>query len=45
MVADRNAANHTVLNGRVKVNLFDEVPLQEGDTLALGEVRLTFSKV
>ena len=45
LVADRNSANHTVLNGQIDVKVFDEVPIKEGDTLTLGEVRLDFSKL
>jgi len=45
LVADRNSANHTAVNGQPNRNAFDEVPLKEGDTLTLGEVRLQFSKL
>jgi S1-C subfamily serine protease len=45
MVADRNSSNHTMLNGQIKVNVFNEVPIKEGDTLTLGQVRLDFSKL
>jgi len=45
LVADRNSSNHTTLNGQIKVNVFDEIPIKEGDTLTLGQVRLDFSKL
>jgi S1-C subfamily serine protease len=45
LVADRNSSNHTAVNGQFNSKAFDEVPLKEGDTLTLGEVRLDFSKL
>jgi hypothetical protein len=45
LVADRNSSNHTTVNGRLNAGVFDEVPIQEGDTLTLGEVRLDFRKL
>ncbi|MEP6668304.1 MAG: trypsin-like peptidase domain-containing protein [Chthoniobacter sp.] len=45
LVADRNSSNHTAVNGQFNNKAFDEVPLKEGDTLTLGEVRLDFSKI
>jgi hypothetical protein len=44
LVADRNSSNRTAVNGRFNDTVFDEVPLKEGDTLTLGEVRLDFSR-
>lgn len=45
LVADRNSSNRTAVNGQFNTKVFDEVPLKEGDTLTLGEVRLDFSKI
>lgn len=45
LVADRNSSNRTAVNGQFNTKAFDEVPLKEGDTLTLGEVRLDFSRV
>lgn len=45
LVADRNSSNRTAVNGQFNTKVFEEVPLKEGDTLTLGEVRLDFSKV
>ncbi|HEY3897087.1 MAG TPA: trypsin-like peptidase domain-containing protein [Chthoniobacter sp.] len=42
LVADRNSSNRTAVNGHFNERAFDEVPLKEGDTLTLGEVRLDF---
>jgi hypothetical protein len=44
MVADRNSSNGTAINGQFNRRPFDEVPLREGDTLTLGEVKLDFTK-
>jgi hypothetical protein len=44
MVADRNSSNGTAVNGQFNRRPFDEVPLREGDTLTLGEVKLDFTK-
>jgi pSer/pThr/pTyr-binding forkhead associated (FHA) protein len=44
MVADRNSANGTAVNGQFSRQPFNEVPLKDGDTLTLGEVMLDFSK-
>jgi hypothetical protein len=44
LVADRNSSNRTAVNGKFNSKVFDEVPIQEGDTLTLGDVRLDFSK-
>jgi hypothetical protein len=44
VVADRNSANGTAVNGQLSSRPFDEVPLQDGDTLTLGEVKLDFTK-
>jgi hypothetical protein len=44
MVADRNSSNGTAVNGQFSRRPFDEVPLREGDTLTLGEVKLDFTK-
>jgi hypothetical protein len=44
VVADRNSANGTAVNGQLSMQPFSEVPLKDGDTLTLGEVRLDFSK-
>jgi hypothetical protein len=43
-VADRNSSNGTAVNGQFSRQPFDEVPLKEGDTLTLGEVKLDFTK-
>jgi FHA domain len=43
MVADRNSSNGTAVNGQFSRQPFDEVPLKEGDTLTLGEVKLDFT--
>jgi hypothetical protein len=45
LVSDRNSSNRTAVNGQFNTKAFDEVPLKEGDTLTLGEVRLDFSKL
>jgi hypothetical protein len=45
LVADRNSSNHTAVNGQFNSKVFDEMPLNDGDTLTLGEVRLDFSKI
>jgi hypothetical protein len=44
MVADRNSANGTAVNGQFSMQPFSEVPIKDGDTLILGEVRLDFGK-
>jgi hypothetical protein len=44
MVADRNSSNGTAVNGQFGQRPFDEVPLKDGDTITLGEVKLDFSK-
>jgi len=44
MVADRNSSNGTAVNGQFNARPFDEVPLKDGDTLTLGEVKLDFTK-
>jgi len=44
MVADRNSSNGTAVNGQFSRQPFDEVPLKEGDTLTLGEVKLDFTR-
>src|SRR5271166_4873931 len=44
MVADRNSSNGTAVNGQFNLRPFDEVPLKDGDTLTLGEVKLDFTK-
>jgi len=44
MVADRNSSNGTAVNGQFSRRPFDEVPLKDGDTITLGEVKLDFSK-
>jgi pSer/pThr/pTyr-binding forkhead associated (FHA) protein len=44
MVADRNSSNGTAVNGQFSRQPFDEVPLREGDTLTLGEVKLDFTR-
>jgi pSer/pThr/pTyr-binding forkhead associated (FHA) protein len=44
MVADRNSSNGTAINGQFNRQPFNEVPLRDGDTLTLGEVKLEFTK-
>lgn len=44
-IADRNSSNGTAVNGQFSRAPFDEVPLKEGDTVTLGDVKLDFSKV
>jgi hypothetical protein len=44
LVADRNSSNGTAVNGQFSRQPFNEVPLREGDTLTLGEVKLDFTK-
>ena len=44
MVADRNSSNGTAINGQLGRQPFNEVPLKDGDTLTLGEVKLDFGK-
>jgi hypothetical protein len=44
VVADRNSSNRTAVNGQFNRQPFEEVPLQEGDTLTLGEVKLDFNR-
>ena len=44
LVADRNSANGTAVNGLYNQKPFDPVSLKPGDTLTLGEVKLDFAK-
>jgi hypothetical protein len=44
MVADRNSSNGTAVNGQFNARPYDELPLKDGDTLTLGEVKLDFVK-
>ena len=44
-IADRNSSNGTAVNGQFSRAPFDEVPLKEGDTVTMGDVKLDFGKV
>ena len=43
-VADRNSSNGTAVNGIFNRKPFERIPLNPGNTLTLGQVKLNFSR-